>query len=161
MKKTLFYFVMIIFIANAMFNCTLNHNQPEPQLDITDFFVGNYSGNYAETGVNSGALDRITQTTISKKSANEVLIHVEAKSLKTSFDVVGVVKNDIALDLPLQTVNGKELKYIGFGELTTNLSESEPCDTVGIDAKSTKFIMSFILKTATDTTKMVFVGVKK
>jgi hypothetical protein len=161
MKKNLVYFALIVFSVITFFNCTINNNPPAPPQDFADFFVGNYSGNYRETGVNSGAADHITQTTITKKSANEVLIHLEANSLKKGFDVTGIAKSETTLELPIQTVEGKQLKYVGSGLLTKDISNVEPCDTLGIDQKSKKFLMKFIVKTATDTTKLAFVGVIK
>jgi hypothetical protein len=89
-----------------------------PQKDLADTFLGKYVGIYSEVGPNGAASLSNIPTTITKKAATEVSIAVDL--LGTAVTLNGTVKNDTLIELPIQTVNGQQMKSIGSGVLRTS-----------------------------------------
>jgi hypothetical protein len=164
MKKNTFYATLLITAAMIVLSCQKNNAPVVPQKDLADSFVGLYIGSYHQTyvdGTGGGGIFKVS-TWVNKTSANEVLIHMEDSGNKTLLNINGIVKNDTLLELPIQIVNGENLKNAGKSMLMYRIDDNI-CDTASLDPKALKLVMKLTMNSVAFSPKqadVIFVGQK-
>jgi hypothetical protein len=160
MKQNTFYAMLTLAAAMIVVSCQKNITPDVPQKDLADNFVGTYQGFYKEfqqtDDYGSGhGYDFEAALSINKKSAKDVLVHIEDRLGKKLFDLNGVAKNDSVIEFPIQTINGQIMQDIGSGLLTFRLEDTIiTCknDTImGLNPNLLKFYTHVTVKSATST----------